>query len=401
MNKILLCNLDLLRKKFEGLEENQNQVIIRYRNSFIEMLDNFLFEQENKVFFFSRDQYSLQSIKKDLEEDHPRYRYITRDQVKQMLNEGESSKFIIVSNKDVDLHMAVRNKVLLIVPLWVPYETKAKYYGISVDFPNQLFQFIQVMNNQNTWYSRCQVDSHTTVLSLMDARYKYYALSNDERDMLLNFENLLKQGKSRSYYKILLYHFLAGVTNIDFFDDIELFGMIPSSDCSLNPDMFEFMQQVRYINGKQLPHRSMQCDNLLIRMSPKGKAHETDSWIRTRVGPEDEFATLCLNCEYADKIEKLKRDGRFNVCVFDDYMTYGNSFNAVRNLLNYLGANKIVFVSLGNFGRPFERWDYDIRGSVFDVGYDFTLSSKDQVQHEYFPSAKSEVASLYSIFNNE
>lgn len=364
MKKILLCNLDLLRRKIDGLDEDKNHIIERYRNRFIEMLDGFLYEQENHVFFFSRDQLSLRNAKEAFGEKHPFFRYITRDQVKQILQEDDSSKYIFVSNKNVDFQMAVRFKVLLIVPLWIPYEKRAEYYGISVDLPDQLFQFIQVLNNQNTWYSSCQVDDHTTVLSLMDARYKRYALSTDERDMMLNFEHLLKQGESRSYYKILLYHFLAGMTNTDFFDDIELFGMIPSSDCSLNPDMFDFMQQVRYIKGKQLPHRSMNCANLLIRVFPKDKAHETDSWARAQVGPENEFTTLCLNYEFADKIKKLKREGRFNVCVFDDYMTYGNSFNAVRNLLNYLGANKIVFVSLGSFGRPFERWDYDINPKV-------------------------------------
>ena len=82
-------------------------------------------------------------------------------------------------------------------------------------------------------------------------------------------------------------------------------------------------------------------------------------------------------------------------------MTFGNSFNAVRNLLNYLGANKIIFVSLGCFGRPFERWDYIIRGSVYRTGYEFELVSQEQIQHEYNLAAKNEVAELYNIFNVE
>ena len=401
MNKILLCNLDLLRLKFNGLNEGENQAIKRYRDSFIEMLDDFLYNQGNQVYFFSRDQLSLQYAREAFEKSHPLYRYISRDQVKQMLQEDESSKYIFVSSKDVDFQMAVRFKVLLIVPLWIPYETRAEYYGISVDYPNQLFQFIQVLNNQNMWYSECQVDDHTVVVSLMDARYRKYAWSVSERDLMQNFENLLKEGESRSYYKILLYHFLSGMTNTDLFDDIELFGMIPSSDCTLNPDMFEFMQQVRYIKGKRLPHNSMRNDNLLIREHPKRKAHRTGSSTRAQQGPVDEFSTLCINSEFAEKINKLRRAGKFNVCVFDDYMTFGNSFNAVRNLLNYLGANKIIFVSLGCFGRPFERWDYSIRGSVYRTGYEFELVSQEQIQHEYNLAAKNEVAELYNIFNVE
>lgn len=65
----------------------------------------------------------------------------------------------------------------------------------------------------------------------MDARYGYYAKTPEEKEMMQHFQELLKEGKSRNYYKILLYHFLAGMTNSTEFDDIELFGMVPSSNC--------------------------------------------------------------------------------------------------------------------------------------------------------------------------
>ena len=399
MNKTLLCNLDLLRRKFEGLSEENNKAIKEFRDVFLRILDGFLNEQRNQVIFFSRSQKVLEEAQETFDSAHPLYRYATREQVKILLQKGENSQYLIVSGKDIDLHMAVYFKVLLIVPLWIPHENKAEYYGITVDLPNQLFQFIQVLNNHNTWYSTCLIDDHSTALSLMDARYKKYAWTTNEQEVMHNFEHLLKQGRSRSYYKILLYHFLSGMTNTDLFDDIELFGMIPSSDCTLNADIHDFVQQVRYIKGKRLPHNKMQCDNLLIRKFSKEKAHETASSIRMQSGPEVEFSSLCLNSEFADKICQLRDEGRFNVCIFDDYMTFGNSFNAVRNLLNHLGANKIVFVSLGNFGRAFERWDYDIQGNVFNTGYDFRLVSKMQIQPEYNYKAKAEVAALYNIYN--
>ena len=401
MNKTLLCNLDLLRRKFGGLSEDQNKAIEEFRDTFLRILDGFLDRQKNQVIFFSRDQNSLNNAQEAFDSAHPLYGYSTREQVKNLLQEGENSEYLIFSNKDVDFQMAVRFRVLIVIPLWIPHEDRAEHYGITVDLPEQFFQFVQVLNNHNFWYSTCPIDEHSVVLSLMDARYKKYAWTTNEQAMMQNFEHLLKQGRSRSYYKILLYHFLSGMTNTDLFDDIELFGMIPSSDCTLNPDMFDFMQQVRYIKGKRLPHNKMQCDNLLIRAFPKEKAHETDSSIRAQKGPEVEFSTLYLNEEFADKIQRLRKAGRFNVCIFDDYMTFGNSFNAVRNILTHLGANKIVFVSLGNFGRPFERWDYDIQGNVFDIGYNYRLISKTQLQPDYNYRAKEEVAALYEIYNGE
>lgn len=112
----------------------------------------------------------------------------------------------------------------------------------------------------------------------MDARYGAYAKDYKEKDMIKNFQCLLKSGTSRNYYQILLYHFLAGMTNTDFFDDIELFGMIPSSDCSLNPDIYEFMTQVRLLKKKKLPKNYMysptctpEKTNLIIRHTSKRK----------------------------------------------------------------------------------------------------------------------------------
>lgn len=63
------------------------------------------------------------------------------------------------------------------------------------------------------------------------------------------------------------------MTNTTLFDDIELFGMIPSSNCSLNEDIFSFMTQVRYIKGKRLPKNKMEDANLIQRITPKIQAH--------------------------------------------------------------------------------------------------------------------------------
>ena len=132
--------------------------------------------------------------------------------------------------------------------------------------------------------------------------------------------------------------------------------MIPSSDCSLNKDIFSFMRQTRIIKGKHIPRKLTYGENLLLRKNPKQKAHLSYSTEqRVIMGAVEEFKTLCINPDFKNKINTLRKSGKFNVCIFDDYMTHGNSFNAVRNLLKQLGANKIIFVSLGNFGKPFQK----------------------------------------------
>ena len=110
--------------------------------------------------------------------------------------------------------------------------------------------------------------------------------------------------------------------------------------------MFSFMHQTRYIKGKQIPRNTPHGENLLLRKKVKNKAHLSHSTSeRIQMGAIEEFNTLCINPDFQGKINRLQKQGRFNVCIFDDYLTHGNSFNAVRNLLETLGVNKIIFIS--------------------------------------------------------
>ena len=399
MNKVLLCNLDLLRKRFPAYEP-ETLDHFELRNEFIACLDEYILEGENEAVFFSRDSGLLDKATESFGEKNGYYfanRSIVRNYIKD--NYDEKSSFVIISGKDVDFQIAANYKLLHIIPAWIPCEEKAMKYGIVADTPGHLFRLLETLNNHNAWYSSCQVDDKTVVLSLIDARYKYHARSTDERIVVENFERLLKTGSGRNYYEILLYHFLAGMTGSSRFDDVELFGMVPSSNCCLNPDVFSFMKQVRFIKGKRLPHNTMQCENLVIRTQEKQTAHNVSSLLRQKAGPEVEFQTLIVNPEYRDKIEKLKKQKRLNICVFDDYTTYGNSFNAIRNIFNHLGADKMIFESLGHFGHAFAKWDYNIEGNVYEPGYNYELIRKQRVYPVYNDDAKTEVAELYSIFN--
>lgn len=395
MQKLLFCNLDLLK----SFNNNTLPVV-----AFMDFVDRLRADKENEVFFISRDQQLLKKAEYSFNEVNKKnYNFISRETARNyvMSHKNMNNYFVFVSGKEVDFRLAVNSKSLFIVPTWVPVEEKSIYYGVHVDTPAQLEKFIRTLNNQNSWYATLEIEPNIFALSLMDGRYKYKAFTSNEQDMMKHFEELLKQGISRNYYAILLYHFLAGITNSTFFDDIELFGMIPSSNCSLNPDIFGFMTQVRYIKGKRLPKNSMINPNLIQRVVPKTQAHMLPNQsVRTTMGACQEFSTLCINPEFKKKIETLKKEGRFNVCIFDDYMTHGNTFNAVRNLLKHLGVNKIIFVSLGNFSRPFQKNDYAISGDVYKLGYAYQLTQSTQQNLTYNYTAKNEIDELYTIFNS-
>lgn len=401
MKKILFVNIDLLKKEVEGIE------VKKYRNQFIHYADELCADdEENEIVFVSMHQNVLDEAKKYFTENlrKTHYNFFNRRYVREFVNNNKNRNnyFVFVSGKEVDFHVAVNCKSLFIVPTWIPVDEKSEYYGVHVDTPEQLFKFIRALNNQKNWYSRLEIQQNEICFSLMDARYGYFAKSKEEREILIHFQNLLKENKSRNYYEILLYHFLAGMTNTTLFDDIELFGMIPSSDCTLNEDMYKFMTQVRYIKGKRLPKNRMEDDNLLIRHTPKRKAHNAYSPMqRCILGAVDEFSTMCINPEFKNKIETLKKAGRFNVLIFDDYVTHGNTFNAVRNLLEAIGVNKIIFVALGSFGKTFKKVDYKLTGSVYKPEYGYEVISREILSDfEIENLAKDEVAELYDIFNS-
>lgn len=401
MQKILFCNLDLLKKSFNNFD---NSTLEKTRNQFLEYAEDLCSNDDNKICFISREQDQLNLAEKFfISKGYKNFKFMTRHAAKEFVlkHKTKNNYFVFISGKEVDFRIAVLSKSLFIVPTWIPTEPKSEYYGVHVDNPEQLNKFIRTLNNQENWYAELEIEPDVFALSLMDARYKYKAQDENERNMIKHFEELLKDGTSRNYYDILLYHFLAGMTNSNLFDDIELFGMVPSSDCQLNPDMFKFMTQVRYIKNKRLPKNNMSYPNLLIRRKAKVKAHMLPNQSeRSSMGGIHEFNTLIINPDYKDKINRLKKEGKFNVVIFDDYMTHGNTFNSVRNILKHLGANKIIFVSLGNFGRPFQKIDYNISGDVYELGYSYAQTNVTTKYLTYNTDAKQEVSDLYEIFNS-
>ncbi len=418
MEKLIFCNLDMLKTEpdeedYEGYDFSvfDFDKFEKMRKKFMRKFKELSEESDNEIFFYSRKRDMLREFADVFHTNgYTNFRFKDRRTVEEFVksNKNKNNYFVFIGGKNADFQLAVNTRSLYIVPTWLPLEDRAQKYGIHVNTVMQLKKFIQTLNNQNVWYSKLEIDDISTVYSLVDARYGKYADTEEEKQMVLNFQRLLKENKSRDYRTILLYHFLAGMTsNIDF-DDVELFGMLPSSNCEINEYVYDFMTQVRLLKGKQLPKR-YKADvtkaerNLLIRHTPKNQNHNggRERQERINLGATDEFGTLIINSDYKKRIETLRRKGRFNVCIFDDYMTHGNSFNAVRNLLEELGANKIIFVSIGIFMSEFQRRDYTITGDVFSPGYRYELETYQPLENYQINSnAKQEVTDLYNIFHS-
>ena len=409
MEKLIFCNLDLIKtasQRNTNLSEQRRQIIC-----FLEEMRLLVKEKDNQVVFYSHETDMVVKVKQEVIEPDDEFIFCSRAVIGRYVasNHDKSTFFVFVGGKDVDFQFAVNNKSLFIVPEWICFEEKASKYGIHVENIKQLSSLIRVLNNQNTWFFSLDIDENSKAYSLVDARYKYWSESEEEEDLVSGFQALIKEKKpyAEKYRKILLYHFLAGMTNSSEFDDIELFGVIPSSNCEVNEYIYDFMTHVRVLKGKRLPKNygeevPVRDKNLLIRHKPKMQNHGggRTSQERTIIGAKEEFESLHLNPDYKKRMEKLAAEDRLNICIFDDYITHGNSFNAIRNILKKVGANRVVFVSIGSFVKDFQKWDYEILGDVFSPNYAYALVSQVALSNYRIDvTAKKEIKALYDIFN--
>ncbi|PPK77507.1 hypothetical protein BXY41_11645 [Lacrimispora xylanisolvens] len=193
MEKILFCNLDLLRLSFTNYDKIEHEKKVY---NFLEYANELCTADENKIFFVSRDLSQLNAAKNFFNKrGFINLKFCVRSKVRDFISQHKTKNhfFVFVSGKEVDFHLAVLSHSLFIVPTWIPVEDKAEFYGVHVDTPKQLFKFIKTLNNQESWYAELEIEPNVKALSLMDGRYKYKAKTDSEREMVEHFESLLKR----------------------------------------------------------------------------------------------------------------------------------------------------------------------------------------------------------------
>lgn len=100
--------------------------------------------------------------------------------------------------------------------------------------------------------------------------------------------------------------------------------------------MEDLKEHVRYMMNGRKP------DPIFIRHTATSKSSREKGDRQRNDYCQKHFQSILVNDKY-----KRKLKGRV-VCVFDDYLTYGNTFEALRNLLVKCEVKKIIFVSIGN-----------------------------------------------------
>lgn len=382
MEKILIISKEVYKDYYDY---NSN-------GGFEIFMDNML-AKNNKILFISRDSQEVNNIEKyfaNLGYNNQQGVYVcTRDKVKDLVKSNKGNYFVVIGNRDKDFELAVNNKLLYIVPNWCnDIYYKSKKYGINISKIEELEQIIKTTNNQNNWYYKDLLEDGTKIYSLMSGMYKKWDVTPKEKELVIGFEKFLKEGKT-DYYEILYYHFLAAISNLEEFKEIDIWGIAPSSGRNLNKDMLEFKDKARYMMKKQFTREG---ENLFLRHTQIIKSHSLNSITREKEGASRHLESIYLNPNYRVR-------GK-NICIFDDYLTHGNTFEAMRNILRKAGANKIIFVSLGRFKNNYIYQNFNIEGDVtIPNGFTYQEVKREYRGYDCNDKARGEVKNLYDIFN--
>jgi len=310
-----------------------------------------------------------------------------RRQVRELIKEDNSGTYIIVGSNDDDLRIAASTKSVLLTPEWSDVQDKLPLqYGLVIPSPEALYKVIQIIKNQKVWFYELDIDDSAKVYTLTSANTKG-DITTSEKEIVEGFRSLLKFGNKR-YFKVLQLHFLASIIHNPIFKEVDIWSIMPSSGTEINEDLWALKERARILMGKRL------SDPLFLRHTGIRKSHSFTN-NDDRLYCSRQFPSININPEYQKKLK-----GKV-ICIIDDYLTNGTSFETLRNLLMAAGVKKVIFVSLGRFKRgwgiEYYKQDYALTGSVFTPNYSFRLIKEEDIAGTYNTQAREEIKNLYKI----
>lgn len=315
-----------------------------------------------------------------------------RRSIREHVDETNAKDYILVGSSDEDLILAANKRLLIINPGWsVKQDEKPARYGITLNTPFQLLEAIRLIANQNRWYFKLEVPENTQVLALTSANTMNRDVEYTERQILEGFEELLKAG-DRIYFNTLYFHLISGVMKTPELRNVEIWGTFPTSDGTINLELEELKERCRYLTGRRM------TEPLFIRHTAVEKSRNTPHQTRIEHGCKKHFNSLMLNPYYNSRRIKGKV-----VCVIDDYMTNGISFESARNLLLEAGARKVILLALGRYRKGatgvYQHEVYNLTGQINKQGYNYELISRRNLVGTYNPEARGEISRIYDILN--
>lgn len=131
----------------------------------------------------------------------------------------------------------------------------------------------------------------------------------------------------------------------DAFKGIDYWSVYPSSDGSRDVDLDNFATKMRESFKKR------NVEEILIRNMPVAKRRFTKdvSFEETILS---QLSSIIVN-------ENIDLNGKC-VCVIDDFSTNGTSCEATRHHLKKRGVRRIIFITMGKFGKYYRKLDFAV-----------------------------------------
>ncbi|WP_271398146.1 hypothetical protein [Salinicoccus roseus] len=296
----------------------------------------------------------------------------------------KNNNIMLIGAVDTDIRIAANNKILMINPSWIPnVEDNILKYGFELDSVDQLLKCIEIFNIEPELYSDFHIDSSTRLIAVSNAN-KFRKLFDNEENMIEIYKSTLKY--NNDFYKYALYlHYLTVITGLYVFEDVDYWMSVPSSTGKNNNNVYDVVKQTRYLMKNQ------RKEEMFIRHTPAKKSTYMSPADRKRLGCSRHLETIHLNEKYKGKLKGKK------ICVIDDYVTNGSSFESIRNLLVKEEVKEVIFLAIGSFAQPYIKEEVDIFGDVFSSGYKFKSKHREYLQPEKNAKAQQVVNKIHEI----
>lgn len=349
-----------------------------------------------KIIFLGNNTHSLsENLSKYTNKYTKDIGFITRkkigwDQIKKLKNKYN---FVLVGVVDEDAIFSFHTKIPLFNPSRVEgfrdqVQSKVEYYGLPIQSFSELIDCIETYEIHESNYFELSNEDNFFVRSLNSAMY--YQSPDDERRIKKIFETNLKTkdySADRKVLMLLLFHLMTEITNNPEYEEIEYWGIFPSSKVGIETSMTFIKESIRFIlGGKPIKRKGspLNDNEILIRTMDMDSKRSTGS-NRLNYKSSRDFETLIVNPKLADKLK-----GKV-VCILDDYITNGYSAEAAKHLLLSAGAKKVYFISIGKFGKKYFSTNYLLRGNVFSEGYEYEFIGEKLHNFEGYSSNDHEI----------
>lgn len=167
-------------------------------------------------------------------------------------------------------------------------------------------------------------------------------------------------------------------------------AVAPSSSLEPSAVLENLKEHVRYMMYGRKPGAIFKRHKQTLKSRDDNRAERLrDDYIQKH------FRSIRVSEAYKDKLK-----GRV-VCVFDDYLTNGQTFEALRNLLVSCEVKKIILVSIGKFKKGSElsytQRHHSIKGDLYSGDYEATFLKCEERRFKINDAARRSLADLKEL----